>query len=98
MISSLMFHQAQFLNFQKEIKRRQKVSVCCSCGSPGYYEIRYYVSRRGYVPGEKIMVDIRTSNCTNSLVHLILRFKMVSLQVFNTGFSCIVIVFLGAGV
>ncbi|CAL1549017.1 unnamed protein product, partial [Lymnaea stagnalis] len=60
----------------KEIKKKQEVSVCCGCGSPGFYEIRYYVSRRGYVPGEKMVIDIRVRNHTNSDLHLILRFKM----------------------
>ncbi|CAG5118249.1 unnamed protein product [Candidula unifasciata] len=62
----------------KEIKRQQKVSVCCACCTPGYYDIRYCVARRGYVPGEKILVDIRARNYTNNIVHLVLRFKMVT--------------------
>ncbi|XP_005092054.1 arrestin domain-containing protein 17 [Aplysia californica] len=60
---------------EKEIKRREEVSVCCGCGAPGFFDIRYFVSRHGYVPGEKMMVDIRTRNFTNSIVHLFLRFK-----------------------
>ncbi|KAK7009240.1 arrestin domain-containing protein 17 [Biomphalaria glabrata] len=60
----------------KEIKRRQEVNVCCGCGSPGFFDIRYYVSRRGYMPGEKMVIDIRVRNYTNNLLHLKLRFIM----------------------
>ncbi|XP_059172626.1 arrestin domain-containing protein 17-like [Physella acuta] len=60
----------------KAIKRREEVTVCCSCCSPGFFDVRYYVSRRGYVPGEKMVIDLRVRNYTSSLLHLTLKFQM----------------------